>query len=264
MIDKKALSHKLAALASSTTSFRDGARVISDGESTPILNAILHEIDATVLNRKLTFRVGKSYVTIVAGGRRLQGMTKLSGDIDGALRVMGKIVTHDDAEVMDAVAHVMKQVGEKEGELTVESAMTDKIGSSTETGVGVGILSDAWGIDMALSPPTPLGQFIINCGASVNASLVIAQGEIIRAKGDKAIQDKLQDIANQQWSTFEKAHAKLRAGNAEPSLICLNSGLGEGSSLAVAKRDDEVSLFCFSPDQLGNVYANWRETNTAA
>jgi len=263
VIDKKALSQKLAALAATKTTFQDGARVISDGETTPALQAVLQEIDSTVLERKLTFRIGKSYVTMIAGGRRLQGMTKLSGDFDGALKVMGKIVAHDDAEVMSAVAHVMNQFGERGGQITVESSAADKMGTSTDTGVGAAVLADAWGVDLTNEPPTPLGQFIINCGASVNASLVIAQGEIIRAKGEKAIQDKLQDIANDQWDAFQAARTKLHKGVDEPALICLNSGLGDETSLAVAKKDEEVSLFVFSPDQLGNVYSAWRETTAA-
>ena len=263
MIDKKALSQKLDALAAANTSFQDGARLISDGENPLPLVAILNEIDTTVLERKLTFRIGKSYVTVVAGGRRLQGMTKLSGDIDGALKVMGKIVSHDDDDVMQAVAHVMSQFGSRSGPVTVESASTDKMGTSTDTGVGLTTLSEAWGVELNLVPPTPLCQFIINCGASVNASLVIAQGEIVRAKGDKAIQGKLQDIANDQWANFEKAHAKLQKGDPEPALICLNSGLGDETSLAVAKKDEEVSFFVFDPLQLGAVYSAWRDTAAA-
>jgi len=263
VIDKKALTQKLAALASTDTSFEKGARIISDGESTAPLLAILQEIDSTVLERKLTFRVGKSYVTVIAGGRRLQGMTKLSGDLDGALKVMGKIISHDDADIMASVAHVMKQIGDREGRVSVETGAGDKMGTSTDTGVGTAILADAWGVDLNAEPPTPLGQFIINCGASVNASLVIAQGEIIRAKGDKAIQDKLAEVANDQWAAFEKAHSDLQDSDEGPALFCLNSGLGDQNSLAVAKKDEEVSVFVFSPDQLGNVYSAWRETTAA-
>lgn len=263
MIDKKALLQKLNALAASDTKFENGARLIANGETVSVLQAVLHEIDSTVLGRKLTFRIGKSQVTMVVAGRRLQGMTKLSGDLDGALKVMGKIVSRDDTDVMAAVAHVMAQFGEREGVLTVEAGEADKLGTSTDTGVGVGTLADAWGIDLHTATPTVIGQFIINCGASVNASLVIAQGEIIRAKGDKAIQDKLQDIMKDQWSAFQTAHAKLRANDNGPALICLNSGLGDETSLAVATKDEEVGFFVFSPDQLGHVYTAWREVTAA-
>lgn len=259
MIDKKALTQKLNSLADTTSRFEDGARVIGEGDLA--LKAILNVIDETVLERKLTFQIGKAYVTVVAGGRRLQGVTKLSGDLDGALKVMGKVLSHDDAEVLESVAHVMNQFGERTGTLTLRTEVSDKIGGQTDAGVGITTLAEAWGVDMSSEPPTPLGQFIINCGASVNASLVIAQGEIVRAKGDKAIQDKLEGIANDQWSAFEDAHAKLRKQEQqEPTLVCLNTGLGDDTSIAVAKKDAEVSVFVFNSNKLGDVYSAWRKS----
>jgi len=264
VIDTKALSQKLSELASTDTKFVDGARVLSDGENVPVLQAVLRTIDETVLDRKLTFRIGKSYVTMVVAGRRLQGMTKLSGDLDGALKVMGKIIARDDSELLDVVASVMTQFAEREGQLTVTSEPTEKLGEQSDAGVGLGTLTASWDVDMSSEPPTPLGQFIINCGASVNASLVIAQGEIIRAKGDQEIQDKLHNIAKEQWSTFVDAHAKLREEEAsKPALVCLNSGIGDDTSLAVAKKDEEVSVFVFESAELPAVYSAWRDVAVA-
>lgn len=260
MIDKKALSKKLNSLAASELRFDDGARIVAEGGSDHVLQAILDVIDETVLERKLTFQVDRSYVTVIAGGRRLQGITKLSGDIDGALKVIGKILSHEQTDVLESVAHVMTQLSERPGTVTVRSEHSNKMGAQTDAGVGAALLADLWDAEPE-GNATPMGQFIINCGASVQASLVFAQGEIVRAKGDKAIQDKLQDIANDQWTSFEAAHAKLRKSKgAEPKLVCLNAGLDEATTLGVAKNDEEFSVFVFTSEDLTSVYSAWRDS----
>lgn len=264
MIDKKALSQKLNALAEKDSTFVEGARVISNGETPSPMQAILYAVDESVLDRKLTFRVGEAYVTVVVAGRRLQGLIKASGNLDGALKVMGKILSHDDADLLAGVAKIMHQLVEQGGQVTVLSEETQKLGTQSDAGVGISVLSDSWGVEMSSVPPTPMSQFIINCGASVNASLVIAQGQIVRAKGDKAIQDRLEHIANDQWDSFSSALGKLRkADSAEPALVCLNGGLTDETSLAVARSDDEMSVFVFNSDQLTTVYSKWRETTAA-
>lgn len=264
MIDKTALSQKLKALGDKDSTFVDGARVISDGETPTPMQAILFAIDESVLDRKLTFRVGKAYVTVVVAGRRLQGLIKASGHLEGALKVMGKILSHDDTDLMDAIAGIMRQLVDQGSQVTVTSEETQKLGTQSDAGVGVNLLADSWGIEMSSEPPTPMAQFIINCGASVNASLVIAQGKIVRAKGDKAIQDRLEHIANDQWNNFNEALGALRKTDAaEPALVCLNGGLNEDTSVAVARNDEELSVFVFNSDQLTTVYSKWRETTAA-
>lgn len=264
MIDKSALLHKLNALAEKDSSFIAGTRVISDGELPSPMQAILSAIDESVLDRKLTFNVADSYATVVVAGRRLQGLIKASGNLEGALKVMGKVLSHDDADLLAAVANIMHQLVDQGGQVTVVSEDTKKLGTQSDAGVGVSVLADAWAVEMSSVPPTPMSQFILNCGASVNASLVIAQGEIIRAKGDKAIQDRLQHIANDQWDNFSDALGALRkVDTAEPALVCLNGGLTADTSVAVARNSEELSVFVFNSDQLTNVYSKWRETNVA-
>ena len=264
MIDKKALSQKLNALANKDTTFVEGARVISDGNTPAPLQAILLAIDETVLDRKLTFRVGAAYVTVVVAGRRLQGLIKASGDLNGALKVMGKVLSHDDDDLLASIAAIIHQLVEKGGPVSVVSEDAEKLGTQSDAGVGISVLSAFWGADVSGQPPTPMSQFLINCGASVNASLVIAQGEVIRAQGDKAIQDRLAHIANDQWSSFNTALGALhKADAAEPALVCLNGGLTDETSLAVAKSDEELSVFVFDSDQLTTVYSKWRETTAA-
>lgn len=264
VIDKKALSEKLKALGEKDSAFIEGARIISDGETPGPIQAILFAIDETVLDRKLTFRVASSYVTVVVAGRRLQGLIKASGDLDGALKVMGKILSHDDTDLMQAVAGIMRQLVGQGGQVTVASEPTQKLGTQSDAGVGTHVLSESWGVEMSIVAPTPMAQFIISCGASVNASLVIAQGKIVRAKGDRAIQDRLEHIANDQWTQFNDALMKLRkADDMEPALVCLNGGLTDDTSLAVARTNDELSVFVFDSDQLTAVYSKWRETTAA-
>jgi hypothetical protein len=264
VIDKKALSQKLTELAAKKSDFTDGNRVISDGAKPAPMQAILHAIDETVLDRKLTFRAGASYATVVVAGRRLQGLTKASGNLDGALKVMGKVLSHDDSDLMTSIAAIMQQLVDQGGPVTVQSEDTQKLGTQSDAGVGVNTLADTWAVEMSSEPQTPMSQFIINCGASVNASLVIAQGKIVRAKGDKDIQGRLEHIANDQWGDFNSALGALRKANAEePALVCLNGGLNDDTSLAVARNDDELSVFVFNSDQLSAVYSKWRETTAA-
>ena len=264
MIDKQALSQKLKALGEKKTAFFDGARVISDGETPSPMQAILLAIDETVLDRKLTFNVDGSYVTVVVAGRRLQGLIKASGKLDGALKVMGRILSHEDSELLDAVGGIMHQLVDQGGQVTVTSEAGEKLGTQSDAGVGASLLADSWGVEMSSVPPTAMAQFIMNCGASVNASLVIAQGKVVRAKGDKAIQDRLEHIANDQWDSFSRALGKLRkAEEAEPALVCLNGGLTDETSVAVARNEEELSVFVFNSDQLTTVYSKWRETTAA-
>ena len=258
MTDNRALLAKLAKLASRDEVFVSGGRVISRrGAPVPIV-AVLREIDDTVLQRTLTFSAGGSCVAAVVGGRRLQGLTSVSADIEGASVATGKVLDAENDQLLQDVARIFTDLGRRDPVLTVRSADPSRLGERAEAGLSAQALASHWNIDLSAEPPTPIEGFLTNCGAAVFGSLRIANDGAVISAGAQDIVAELTRIGDSQVPEYREAHARLYPAEKNPVLTCLDSVLGDLGSCGVVVTDKETILFAYHPEQLSEILAAWR------
>lgn len=253
-MDKTILSQKLAALSAEGDTFANGLRVISDGTEPPILTAMLSEVDMTVLPRKLTFRMGDSAVTLVAGGRRLRGLVTASKDIKGVIGVLGKPLTLEDPDLLNGLRGILDQFTTAADELTVESDEPDAMGGQTDAGVTAAALAEHWTVGLNSAPQTSLQQFLRDSGGLADAWIVISEGAESTHHGDGSKLESLQKALNQQWAEFSESVNQLTG---ESGMVALNNALGEDGSVAIVKAGHEAALLCYAAENMVKIHNSW-------
>ncbi len=257
MTDNKALLAKLARLAARDEVFVDGGRVISRRGAPVPMVAILMEIDDTVLRRTLTFRAGETHVSAVVGGRRLQGLTSVSDDIEGASAVTGKVLDTEDGDLLDAVARVFAQLGRRDPVLTVRSGAPMALGERADAGLSAEALATYWDVDLSAEPPSPMENFLTNCGDAVGGSLQVAGDGTTTSTGDQAAVEALVRICESQLPNYLQAQTKLYPAQKNPVLTCLDDVLGEHGSCGVVFTDKGTLLFAYDPDRRCDILSAW-------
>ncbi len=253
-MDKTVLAQKLAALSSGGDTFTNGLRVISDGAEPAILTAILSEVDMTVLPRKLTFKMGTSEITLVAGGRRLRGLVKASKDIKGVTGTLGKALSRDEPDLLDALRGIIDQFSVTAGPMTVESDEPDAMGGQTDAGITAAGLADIWGVELNSAPKSPLQQFLRDSAELSDAWVVLSDGAESTHHGDGAKLAALQDALAQKWSEFSQSVDQLTG---DSGIIALNNALGDHGSIAIVKTAQEAAVICYPTENLANLHNAW-------
>lgn len=253
-MDKTILAQKLAALSAEGDTFENGLRVISDGTEPPVLTAMLSEVDMTVLPRKLTFKMGASSVTLVAGGRRLRGLVSASKDIKGVIGVLGKKLSMDEKAVIDGLHGILDQFTKTADQLTVESDEPDAMGGQTDAGVRAAALAEYWEVALNSAPQTPLQQFLRDCAGFADAWVVMTDGADTTHHGDGARLEVLKGALADQWADFSTSVDQL-AG--ESGMIALNNALGDGGSVAIVKAGNEAAVMCYAADNMTEIHNVW-------
>lgn len=254
MSDQQTLSQKLAALATRGETFENGARVVSDGTAPPVIEAILSEIDTTVLTRELTFSADKTEISLVAGGRRLRGLIKASADIKGVLGVLGKIVSADDIELLTAVHEILQQFADTTAKVTVQSRDATALADQTDGGISASQLATLWGIDLNAAPPTQMQSYIRNLGATTTAWMLIDADGDTTTGGDGTHLEALRTAFTNQGAAFLESVDSLTNS---VGLVCLNGALGDTLSVATCRTATETAILCYASDNVGELHAKW-------
>ncbi|MEL6571181.1 MAG: hypothetical protein AAFQ64_05965 [Pseudomonadota bacterium] len=253
-MDKTILAQKLAALSSAGDTFANGLRVISDGAEPPVLTAILSEVDMTVLPRKLTFKMGESEITLVAGGRRLRGLVKASKDIKGVIGHLGKALNRDDGALLEGLRGIIDQFSATSGRMTVESDEPDAMGGQTDAGITAADLAEIWMVELNSAPKSPLQQFLRDSADLSDAWVVMADGAETTHHGDGEKLNALKDALANKWATFSESVDQLTG---ESGIIALNNALGDQGSIAIVKTSNEAAVICYSTGNMADLHNAW-------
>jgi hypothetical protein len=255
MSELNALAQKLSALAGKDDTFRNGARIISQGGVPNPMNAMLKAVDETMLERKLAFVTGKHTINIIAAGRRLRGIASASPSAGDISHLVGKSIAREEPDLVDdAYAFLSDTIGNA-ASLSVHSLPSEPLGKGGEPGISAFGLADLWQVDMDETPLPPMERFLRVNSASISAMLHVNNGEVVADHGDI---DALSDIWNTQVTAFIEAQSKLPRQSDGPQLICLDGALEDGSATAVAIAGDEVALLVYEPAQLGTLHSTWQ------
>ena len=264
MTELAALSTKLAALAAEDDVFADGgARVISqDGKPAP-LEALLQEVDNTVLERTLVFGIGDVALSIVVAGRRLRGIVEVDGDLPGIEAVVGEVLSRDEPDTLEAVGVQLAELCAAAPRITVRSTPVRPIGNSGDAGVSATGLATLWqdraGSDVSDGSGSLIERFLSTKAEVISGYVHFSDGKIAAESGETA---DLNDIWNSQVTEFLDRHQKLRGPIDGPLLIGLDHALGPDKAIALAKDGDEACLLVCAPESLPALAASWAKAAT--
>ncbi|MDO6590948.1 hypothetical protein DS901_11135 [Loktanella sp. D2R18] len=254
MSDTSIITNKLAALLSDDDVYVAGARVIVQGGSPAPLAAVLTEIDATVLERTLVFSIDDVNVSMIVAGRRLRGFTDVSGNLPEAANVIGKVLSRDDAETLQAAGDLMLLLCASANRVTVRSLPATPFGTGADAGLSASGLATLWHINLDDKPAAFIERYLSANAADLSAYIYVSNGDVVKTVGDVATLDAL-------WSTqvteFRKRHRALLPKQDGPRLTCLDEPMGEGSTVAIAIDGNDVGLFSYKRSQMPRLVSAW-------
>ena len=251
--DVTALAEKLSALGRADERFVGGARVIASNGAPGAADAVLAEIDDTVLERDLIFKSGGRSITLVAAGRRLRGISAASGSADD---VLGKTLSREDPALITAVYDVIMAHLDGTDEITVESLPpAAPFGKGGERGISASGLASIWADAANAANLPPMARFVQSVRVSASAVLHLADGGVADSHGDV---DDLQDIWESRITDFLAAYDAIRGdADGEDRLLCFDGAMGPAGGLAIALLEGEAALVTYPDGGLGAVYAAW-------
>ncbi|VAV87720.1 hypothetical protein MNBD_ALPHA07-1602 [hydrothermal vent metagenome] len=263
------LLDRISRIAETGTTYKQGRRVLTEGNSTAILPAMLQEIDETILARELTFHNGAdNSITLVAKGRRLWricGATPKNLIPKGTDLVAVNLSADDDA-AMDALAKLMHKFANAGKALSVSISEAAPDSDYSAMGIAVRGLRETWGVTAVLSPaadtdiPAPLRtlqEFVDALSDGVLASAVMAGDDMVSSTGsDKQIK-LLTDLINDQSSGIDAEFKKLHKTDNTKRLIALNRD--SKYFIICARKDNQTALIVSKPEEIPNIVSTWQQ-----
>ncbi|MFQ6549516.1 hypothetical protein AADZ90_016305 [Aestuariibius sp. 2305UL40-4] len=255
------IARKLAALSSMEEEYLPGgARVISRGGTPEPLQAILREIDETVLQRKLTFKAANdASVAMVIAGRRMQGVADLSADLDGGAvsDLKMRALTKDDAFLLEAFSDLMRRFAEGAEDLSVTSEPAERLGSAAEAGLSVSSLTEIWAVDMWAPPPSRIGRFLKASRPRLDAFVQTSGEEEVGKIGETTRLTELDALLKDRAKSYGAALQTLRPDAPEVRLSIAGAAAGGSGYVALAEDGDDRAALAFRPDALSDILSAW-------
>lgn len=268
MTHDNAIAGNLAELSTRQTVFRDGKRVISNGCFPPPLPAILQEIATTVLQRQVTFHAGGSHLAFVVSERRLMTLVSASSDLTDVQPLTGTGLSHDQPEVLEAVAAALVRLAQMEQSVLVETGFAaGENGGLGSLGLPLAMLEEILELDPD-AQERPMAFFIEAGADHYAACLLHSGGAWMGAAEDQAVLAGLQEIADTQWERFQASFAKHANLTETPRLVSLGPvleggpDLEEGLCVSVVWAGGECALFAHSQDDLAALHGLWQRVFT--
>lgn len=254
MANDSTLIAKLNALIADEPVFINKARVISKTGTPVPLDALLGEIDNTVLERTLVFAIDTALLHVAVAGRRLRGILELTGGPDTALK--GQVLAQDDIIVQQRLHNFLAQLCEGAALVTVQSLPAGAFGSPSEAGISASSLmrlsQNASGTTTSL-----MSQFLSDNRARLTACLRARGTEIITTEGDTTA---LNHIWRDQAGPLQNGRKAIFAQDHDPSLIVMTPALHNGQTIAIAVMQGETAVMSCASDQTTNLLSSWRKT----
>ncbi|MFN3663682.1 hypothetical protein [Yoonia sp.] len=253
-MDDSPLIAKLKALVGNDPVFLGKARVISTGGIPMPLDALLAEIDDTVLERTLVFDIDGLTLRAAVAGRRLRGVLDVTDQpVNGFI---GQVLSQDDPDMRHRISALLADLCNNAEQITVKSLPAENFGDPSDAGISAAALTQD---TREMDPPSssPMGQFLAAIGTDVTAFLYVVKGEIVRSKGDTTAVDlawchQSDPLRNSQKAIFPQ--------DKDPTLTCLAPALRDGQAIAIARIGDEIGVLSYPSDGFGHILAAWHET----
>lgn len=238
-------------------------RLISAKGLGPRLEAILTEIDDTLLGETLTFHVGAAQIAMTVSGRRLLGFIDASGFAvpDG---ILGTTLSPEDTELMDATQVLMSSFAGIEGRIYLTVGAPTKIGTGATVGASIAQLRTSWTPLASVEDSddqTPPNAFLSRLEGKIIAMLHVQDGAVISHVGPDDHVAALSEIHTERFKPFAAARAANVSTHANPSLTCLLGAGPDDTALIIAVRDGGITLLTVAAKDAAKVHQFWREVD---
>lgn len=249
------LKQKLTSLSRQSDRFEDGARIVSKAGLPTPLQAILKEIDETVLGRDVTFDFGNSgSITLVVTGRRLLGVRAIDGlAMPGIVeQIVGNSISGDDDPTLRALKGVLLQLDLLSATIATTSVASEVFGNQSDAGITVEKLATGLSVEYPFTMPSKLQQFASLVEPSIIASIFSStDGEQIENGDDEPV-----EWIEANWDMLTGTFA----GDApRPRIATIGQNSGENRFACVAADAESVLVLLHSPDQIGRILSRWHQ-----
>jgi len=248
------LRRKLAALARTDQMEPGGARVISRGGTPTPLQAILAEIDETILTRDLIFDfAGNGQLVLVVSGRRLLGVRRIDGLAMPAVaaQLAGQQIEGPDDPHLRALVGVLMPLDLLTDPVLITTLSAEWSGPETGTGVGVERLAEKLSVAYPFQPVTRMVQFRTliedNCVAVVQ-----------RLETGEEITEGPEDQLEWLFSSVPTFLSTVSPQEAMPKLASLGHHSDTNRMISVAFDGAEMLIWAHDPDLLGKFCVQWQ------
>lgn len=251
---EKTLADRLAALASENPVFQGKSRVLSTDEGA--LEALLDEIDATVLAAHLSFESDGAGMVLDVSGRRLLGLVGVSGSLDAPDGLQGAALSKGNTDQLGQMARVI--LGFTFGAEDLKVRVTPSSGSASGEGVSGATLRAALGAAEAADKQSPMDKMLDACGDAIKAALRLDGNTVAQTKGSIAHVQGLKVALSTQLQGFLDARASNCASHAEPSLTLCQETVAPGIGMGVVVIADERTLLAYDTNAVAKIYQVWK------
>ena len=250
----KTLSGLIEALATEQPEIVEGARVLSVRKGAA--EALLDEVEATVLSASLQFQTDNATLALQVAGRRLVAIAGAEG-IDLPANLIGAALSMDVPEQLSAAGAAIAQFAGDARSLLVTS--THMSNADVTESVSVAALRNAMGIVVDDPNASPIERFLARATGNVSAYLLVEGGEVTQTEGVPALVQSLKIALSTQLRPFLDARAANCPSHTDPSLTLCSDTIEAGKGMAVATCEGSVTIFAFESRHLANICEAWRK-----
>ncbi len=261
MTETENLLKRITRIADSGATYKQGRRVLAEGDGDVILSAMIQEIDETILARELTFYGDTdNSITLIAKGRRLWRINEVKPKklMPKAVDLISVNLSDEDEPTMKALAKMVHNFADAATTLSVSVAGTAPDKDYSAMGLSVRVLKKAWNV--AADPVAPVGPmqgFVESLSNEVLASAVIEGDNLVYSSGsDKQIK-LLEELIRGQLSDIEAEFRKLKKKDSPKSLIALNRD--SKYFIFCARIKPQAALIVCKPDKVPGIVSRWQQ-----
>lgn len=254
MAREKTLADRLAALASENPVFEGKSRVLNtDGG---VAEAMLDEVDASVLAVRLNFETGEGSLVLDVAGRRILAVDGASGSVSLPGDLQGTSLSMGNGDQLGQLAKLVSEFSSKAKTLKVDAQPAKS--SVAGDGVSVAALRTAMGAAEAASKESPMDKMLAGCGDALKAALRLDGNTVAQTKGSIAHVQGLKVALSTQLEGFLDSRAKVCASHAEPSLTLCQETMAPGIGMGIAVIADERTLLAYDTNAVAKIYGVWK------
>lgn len=252
MAEDKTLAGLIAALAGETPDIADGTRML--GIKHGAAEAVLDEIEATVLGAHLRFTSDAGDMVLRVAGRRLVAVDSVDGqEIDKAL--LGATLSMDAPEQLSAAGAAIAAFSKAASQLGVVSTHMSNV--DVAESVSISALRDAMGIVAEDPNASQVERFLTRAQDNIEAHVVLENGDVTKTEGVPKLVQSLKIVLSTQLSAFLDARAANCPSHSDPSLTLFQDSIEAGKSIGIARIDEDVTIFAFESSKLAEVCSCW-------
>ncbi len=256
---KLSTTSRLHALQTSSRFSPGGQRIlVAAGGGNP-LNALLLEIDETLLARTLHFEnEGGASLDLEVAGRRILRLAAATGVVgaDSCLSVPALDESH-----LDDLRRIVEAFAAPGRGLRVVTTPFDRLGDSVSVGLPVARLADALAIDLTATAADQTDGFLQRMIGHIGDGLVawtIRQANTDdRSAGPEEMITPLRNFLDEDFETLNAQLDRLSPAPADPVCTVLGADLVGSHNLLCVREDGAVLIGVMDGDSTSPVLAAW-------